>query len=403
METTPRCTLTKPEPVLPEILPFGTASLEKEWAFLCACASPMVSQELVRTLLAGALDWDVLLDLAEEHSVQGVVANQLEQAGFAGVPSHAREKLQMRMRAQHLFTLSMTAELFRILQDFSQAHIETILVKGPLISLLAYGDPAMRSYVDLDLLLRHRDIQGATQRMLAMGFDPDVPESAILAGKIPGEYLFKRPGTKRIVELHTEHTFRYYPKPMRVEELFARKRQLLLDGREVPALSLEDELVLNCIHGAKHFWERLMWVADVAALVARHPEIDWKKAQRAAADVGAERMLRVGTLLGVSLLGVELPTAIAAEIQRDRKCKSLCRQIASWLPYASYAQPALRGRAMFRMKMAGGGVTGAAYLMRLSLSPTEEDWEEGAEERRSWLWDAVRRPFRLLRKYGSGE
>ncbi len=55
------------------------------------------------------------------------------------------------------------------------------------------------------------------------------------------------------------------------------------------------------------------------------------------------------------------------------------------------------------MKMAGGGLTGAAYLMRLSLSPTEEDWEEGAEERRSWLWDAVRRPLRLLRKYGSGE
>jgi hypothetical protein len=391
------------ELLLPEIHPFGIASLEKEWAFLCACASPLANQERIRALLVGGLDWDVLLELADEHKMQGVLANRLAEADFRGVPANAREKLQSRIRAQHLFTLSMTAELFRMLQEFSKARIETILVKGPLVSLLAYGDLAVRSYVDLDVLLRHRDIQGATQRMLAMGFDAKVPESAIRAGKIPGEYLFKRPGTQRIIELHTERTLRYYPKPMRVEDLFARKRHLLLDGREVPALSLEDELVLDCIHGATHFWERLMWVADVAAVVARHPEMDWKKAGQAAADVGAERMLHVGILLGALLFGVALPAMIAEEIQQDRVSESLCRQITSWLPFAGYAPPSLRGRAMYRMKMAGGGVAGAVYLARLSLSPTEEDWEEGAEERRSWLWDAVRRPFRLLRKYGSGE
>lgn len=349
------------------------------------------------------MNWDLLLELADEHSVQGVLTSRLEEAGFAGVPAQAREKLQSRMRGQHLFTLSMTAELFRILQDFSRVKIDTILVKGPLISLLAYGDSATRSYVDLDLLLRHRDIQFATQRMLAMGFEPDVPETAIRAGKIPGEYLFKRPGTQRIVELHTERTFRYYPKPMRVEELFSRSKPVLLDGREVPALSLEDELVLDCIHGAKHFWERLMWVSDVAAVVARHPELDWKRARKAAVDVGAERMLLVGILLGVLVFGLELPPAIEQEIAKDHTSRDLCRQISKWLPNAGRTPPSLRRRAMYRMKMAGGGVTGAAYLLRLSLSPTEEDWEEGAEERRSWLWDAVRRPFRLLRKYGSDD
>jgi len=368
---------------------------------LCACASPLVNPERVRALLTQELNWDVLLELADDHRVLGVLANRLEEAGYIGMRTEVREKLQSRMRSQQIFTLSMTADLFRILQDFSQAHIETMLVKGPVTSLLAYGDPAVRSYVDLDLLLRHGEILSATQRMLALGFEADVPESAILVGKIPGEYFFYRPGTKQMVELHTEHTFRYYPKPMRIEELFSRKRMVLLDGREVPALSLEDELVLNCIHGAKHFWERLMWVSDVAALVTRHPEIDWQKAQQAAADVGGERMLRVGVLVGSLLFGTEPPLAIAEAIRRDRSSESLCHQVMGWLPFSGYAQPSLRRRAAFRMEMAGGGVTGAAYLIRLSLSPTEEDWEEGSEGRRSWLWDSVRRPFRLLRKYGS--
>ena len=373
----------------------------KEWTFLCQCASPQFSSPEIASLVQAGFDWKILLDLADSHGMQGVLAKRLEELTFVGVPASAREQLQLRMRAQHLFSLSMTAELFRILQDFSVDLIDAILVKGPLISVLAYGDPAVRSYVDLDLLVSHRDIARAVRRMLAMGFHSDIPEVAIRAGKIPGEYLFRRPGTQCIVELHTEHTFRYYPKPMPIEDMFARRRSVLVDGREMPALSLEDELILNCIHGAKHFWERLMWVSDIAAVVARHPEINWDVAERSAAQVGADRMLRVGVLLGSMLLNVSLPSAIAHKIQRDHAAPSLCRRIQTWLPFAGAAPPALPRRAMFRLQMAGGGFSGLAHLSRLSLFPTQEDWDKGAEERSSWLWDAARRPFRLFRKYGS--
>ena len=349
------------------------------------------------------MDWDVVLALAEEHGTQGVLAKRLGEAGDARVPAAAREKLQSRMRAQNLFTLSMTAELFRILADFSKANIETIPVKGPVISLLTHGDPAVRSYCDLDLVLLQRDIPQATQRMLALGFDPRVPLSVIRTGKIPGEYVFKRPGTQHIVELHTERTFRHYPRRMRVEELFARKRYVLMDGREVPTLSLEDELVLTCVHGAKDFWERLMWVSDVAAIVTKHPEMDWGKARRAAAEAGAERLLHVGILLPALLFGTNLPHDIAKDIRRDAAAEVLCGEIQEWLPYGSYRTPSLRRLALYRMKMEGGGIAGTGYVLRLSLSPAEEDWEEKAEERRSWFWDAVRRPLRLMRKYGSGE
>jgi hypothetical protein len=346
-------------------------------------------------------DWEAFLDLADSHGIQGIVAKRLEELAFVGVPGNSRQQLQIRMRAQHLFSLSMTAELFRILQEFSTDLIDAVLVKGPLVSVLAYDDSAIRSYVDLDLLLRHRDVTNAVRRMLAMGFHSDIPEVAIRAGKIPGEYLFRRPGTQRIVELHTEHTFRYYPKPMPIEDLFARRRSVLVDGREMPALSLEDELVLNCIHGAKHFWERLMWVSDIAAVVARHPEINWDAAERSAAQVGAGTMLRVGLLLASIVLDVPLPGAMASKIQRDHAAHSLCRRIRNWLPFAGAAPPALPKRAIFRLEMAGGGLAGLRYLVRLSLSPTQEDWEKGAEEHSSWLRDAARRPFRLFRKYGS--
>src|ERR1700736_1361186 len=308
------------------------ASLEKEWLFLCACASPGCSKQRIRELLQVDLRWEYLLELAEEHSVVGVMAARLREADYAEVPASAREALQSRIRAQHLFALSMAADLFHILQEFSAAGIETLLVKGPLISLLGYGDAAIRNYVDLDLLVRHKDILAATQRMEKLGFESDVPLSTLQADKIPGEYLFKWPGTRRIIELHTERTFRYYPLPMRVEDLFARQRRVALDGREVPGLSLEDEFVLNCIHGAKHFWERLMWVADIAAVVARHAEMDWPKAQQAARDVGAERMLHLGLQLAENLLQVRVPAAMRNVVKEDKAVNRLAEQAIRWLP-----------------------------------------------------------------------
>lgn len=380
--------------------PFAGKAFEREWKFLCACAAPAALTADHLRALGASLDWDLAMELAATHRVLGVLAARLKETSYPSVPAEAREKLQARVRSQHLFTLSMTAELFRILGEFERAGIESLLVKGPVVSLLAYGDPAVRSYVDLDLIVRHASILPATQIICGSGFESDVPEQAISAGKIPGEYLFTRPDTEQMVELHTEKTFRYYPRAMRIEDLFSRRRRVPLEGREVSALSLEDEFVLNCIHGAKHFWERLMWPADVAAMVVRHPEISWEHALQAARDVGAERMLRVALLLGEHLLGVPVPPAMAASTHADGTAKELVQQIEGWLPHAGHTPPTLPRRAMFRLKMGGGGLRGITYLLRLSFSPTEEDWGEGEQERSSRVWEAIKRPFRLIRKYG---
>jgi hypothetical protein len=54
------------------------------------------------------------------------------------------------------------------------------------------------------------------------------------------------------------------------------------------------------------------------------------------------------------------------------------------------------------MRMRGGFLAGPAYLIRLSLSPTEEDWQESGRLSQNRLLDVLRRPFRLARKHGRG-
>src|SRR6266404_1072186 len=379
--------------------PAGVASIRNEWPALLECASPAHDRQRFTGLLRSA-DWARLLVLAEAHGVAGHLTACVRSLDEDVVPPEIRQTLVDRRRAQIFFTLKLTAELFRILDRFTSEGIGALVVKGPVLAVQAYGDSAVRSYGDLDLLVRQRDVRRATELLSAAGFSPAVPLSAIDAGKIPGQYLFSKPDSKLIVELHNDLTLRYFPRRLPIEEFFARQIRVHLDAREAPALSVEDELVLICIHGAKHFWERLMWIADVAALVSRQTGIDWQRVADSARAVEAERMLHTGLRLASDLLEARLPDKVQATVEADRVAARLAEQSGKWLPAAGYAPPGLFERAAFRLRMHGGLLSAPAYLLRLSLSPTEEDWNDTGQAKGHWLPDAVRRPFRLARKYG---
>jgi Uncharacterised nucleotidyltransferase len=236
--------------------------------------------------------------------------------------------------------------------------------------------------------------------MMASCYHPGVTLGAIDAGKIPGQYLFSKPDSKLLVELHNDRTLRYFPRPLPIEDYFARQMSVRIDSREVPAPSLEDELVLVCIHGAKHFWEKLAWVADVARLVSRQKNIDWERAAASARAVDAEHLLHTGLRLAAEVLRTELPPLIADGAQQDAVAAKLAARVLRWLPAAGYAPPGLFERAAFRLHMRGDYFAAPAYLLRLSFSPTEEDWQAGGQLSPNRFLEALRRPFRLARKYG---
>jgi putative nucleotidyltransferase-like protein len=369
-----------------------------EWLVLLECAAPQGNVDHLADLLQDSLDWFVLLQDAETHGVMPLLAERVMNLEGALVPPGIRDRLRESRRAYTVCSLQMTTELFRLLERLAEAGIETLVTKGPALSVRCYGDPGMRQYSDLDLVIRQTQIRRATQAMLDFDYDPRVPLTAIDAKKIPGEYAFRKSGTQLLLEFHTEHTFRYHPRPLQIEKIFQRRAAVAVDARDVPALSLEDELVLICVHGAKHFWRRLMWIADVAALIARQSP-DWDRALAVAREVGAERILRLGLHLAADVLGTELPEQVEADMRSDRTVAKLGEQIESRLASSEPHTIGILRRAAFRTKMRGGLFPGAAYLLRLSLSPTEEDWTPGKEGNRSALVESISRPFRLARKH----
>src|SRR5712675_1153995 len=371
---------------------------QAEWLALLQYTSPRPDLDRVADVVRGPFSWPAFLRGAEEHRVVPVVAARARDLDQALIPPKVHDKLRELRRSQTLFALQLTAELFRVLAHFANAGIQVLITKGPALAVRCYDGPGMRQYGDLDLVVREADIRRATQAMLDLAYEPRIPLTAIDAKKTVGEYAFRKPGTDLLVEFHTERTFRYHPRPLQIEKLFERSAYVVIDGRDVPVLSLEDELVLICVHGAKHFWERLMWIADVAALITRQP-LDWDRALAVAIEVGAQRILRLGLRLAADLLGAELPAHLKAAVQSDRTVAKLAAQIESRLAHRELHEIGIFQRAAFRVRMRGGFLSGLAYLLRLSLTPTEEDWTSGKEGERRPFVDAISRPLRLARKH----
>jgi Uncharacterised nucleotidyltransferase len=384
---------------LPQSAAINLDTGSAEWRVLIECAAANRWPSRLSALLREQLDWARLQGLADMHGMLPVLIARIPVSETKAPPEIALS-LREQHRAQAALALALMAELFSLQDTFAQSGVHFLVTKGPVLSQRCYGDPGMRQYGDLDLIVFEKDLSRITELMIASGYEPRVPLKAIEAAKIPGEYVFRRPDTNLLVEFHTERTFRYHPRRLRLENLFARSVSVEMDGHAVPALCVEDELVLICIHSAKHFWERLMWVADVAALISREPGVNWGRALECAREVGGERMLRLGLRLASQMLEISLPVDIERNVCADRTALRVARQIAGRMPGADAEGLGLFQRALFRIRMRGDLLRGAAYLTRLALSPTEQDWAMGKEENRSWLRDALGRPLRLARKYG---
>ena len=99
-----------------------------------------------------------------------------------------------------------------------------------------------------------------------------------------------------------------------------------IDGQMVRGLVPEDLLIILCVHGYKHAWERLKWVADVAE-VLRAQELNWKRVFSTATKWKGRRMVLLGLALANRFMEVPLPINILNMIAADHDVTMLARRM----------------------------------------------------------------------------
>src|SRR5580704_6090890 len=300
----------------------NSACPEKQLLAYCSrTVLDAASTQRIHKILETKLDWDYILDEAEENSVTPLLGRQLQAHRTDAVPAAAWERLKHACRANTIRCLFLAAELTKILDLFASHGIQAIPYKGPVLAVQVYGDLTLRQFEDLDIILRQSDLPKAHEVMLGMVYRPRfdwILSSGAASSLVPGEYNYRDEKRRVMVELHTELTLRHFPRVPNLAEFSQRLVSVKLNERAVQTFAIEDALPILCIHGAKDFWERFSWIADISELLQRYPNLDWDATIQHAEAMDAERMLHTALLLATGLLDVAVPDKVRRRIQADR-------------------------------------------------------------------------------------
>lgn len=349
---------------------------ENELLLLCARrGGGTAAASRLRALAGGEVEWDYLHRLARRHAVLPLLYRGLEECAPGATPPETREKLREKFRANATRNTLLAGELARVSRLFGAAGVQLLAYKGPALAVQAYGDLALRRFIDLDVLVRRRDVTRAGEQLLALGYSKPVgltPAQESFLLRRQHNLAFTRDAGKLTVELHWDVAPEPFASVQLGEGAWERASAVTLFGAEVKCLSPEDLLLALSVHGTKHLWGRLAWVCDVAALLDSRPELDWDFVLGRARDSRVERMLRLSLRLSHALFGARLPDNVLAET-RDPTVSALASEVAAALFDGAEYQPAGFARNVsFNIRARVRLGEKASYLRHI-FTPTDGD------------------------------
>jgi len=378
--------------------------MRPELELVVCSARPKSSEndDRIRALLSEGLDWNEVLACAHQHKLGPLMRERFQTLDASWLPQDQKESLDALARDLAKNNLAFMGEMLSLCGTFEAAGIPAIPFKGPVLGWLAYRNFAHRTCVDLDFVVPQRYIPEAVSALRAKGYSPQfnlIEAQAGQHGPAPGQYAFAASWDRRFVEFHTERTLRYFSRPLNLAEMNSRTIPLEIGGQKLRTFSVEDLLVMLCVHGAKHFWERLSWIVDIANLITVR-EVDWPLLLEIAAKMESTRSLLLGLYLAHDLVGAAPPQSVLNRVRNDPQVQRLGGKILK--QYAGISDPSagVWPRAVFRIQSSDGFWQGLRKLFRLGMSPTESDRETvRLPSFLSPLYSFVR-PLRLLGKYG---
>jgi hypothetical protein len=375
--------------------------LENE--LLLCCARTEASREIaarIRALAASDVDWNYLALLAKRHSIVPLLYRQLEHHASDLVPREFLANLKFQYQENNARNIILADELCRLIALFNKAGIEAIPYKGPALAQFAYGNLALRRFVDLDVIVKKADVLRARDLLLAEGYVPGksltLSQQELLL-RTQHNLQFARDNRRLLLELHWEVAPHLFASSVQENELWQNLTTVEINGTALKTLSVDDLLFSLCVHGSRHLWERLGWICDVAELIARH-ELNWPALLQRAAKTDSERMFLLGLHLAQKLLGTSLPATVQQRCDSDPRLDSLAAKVIDHLFSGPTHVPATSTE-IFKYNIGvRKSITARARYFVYMLRPTDSDFSSRSLPPGFGFAYYLMRPFRLLFK-----
>lgn len=244
------------------------------------------------------IDWQLFLEYVRHHRLQPWLYSKLRSLQASRVPAHVLHALKQDYVKNTIRMLQLAGEMSRVCEELAARSIRVLVLKGPILGTLLYGDMSLRTSKDLDILVPQQDLERAERALHELGFS--------LYYEIPRifndwrwkahhvTYVNRETGMQ--VELHWKMNQDCGKEPD-FEELWSRRR---IFADRIAYLSEQDMFLQLIQHGARHGWFRLRWLLDIERMLhslARQDELLLFVAQHQSRHLVGQAMLLITYLL----------------------------------------------------------------------------------------------------------
>jgi Uncharacterised nucleotidyltransferase len=376
-----------------------TAAPEFEILCLAVRANPDLSE--IANAVKSGVDWVVLFNLAAAHAVRPQLFHALRALNWISVPVEMKQSLLDFWKVHKARSLLAVSELIRLSHELSQRTIRFATFKGPSLAAGLYGDPSLREYEDIDLIVDERRLVETESVLNTLGYRAVDGGSAFRYAFLSyqRQFAFVREMPSFAIDLHWDFVGSHVPFPIRPKEIWSNLEEVDIGGWGVPTLGKSDLALLLAGHGTKEGWRRLSWVGDLAMFIEKYPDLDWGHLLTRAQQRGCGQSLLLGARLVYELLGAAAKIDFH-NVAKDRK--QLAFKAKTVLHRIRNEIPASVDRDLLDFELCTNGFQKARALGELLFARTTGDYAAMPLPRPFWRVYHVTRPFRLASKTITG-
>jgi hypothetical protein len=288
---------------------------------LCKCLSIDIDETTIARLKQLSIsDWQTILQHSDRHGITPLLYQRLQ---TSGIGSRIPTDILLELRKRYLYNagknMRLYHELSKVLTVLQKEDVPVIILKGAHLAEIVYGNIALRSMSDVDLLVKRQDFARSQQ-------------SLIRAGYFPRDRRFISDIQWSIENLLPDLT-------RDIKKIWERAQPAVIAEVKVLVLSSEDLILHLCLHIAFHHLFQaasLKYLCDIQEAIRYYSaQIQWEQVWNRAREWGICNAVYLTLLLARDIIGARVPDDFIEELRSNR----FDPQLKTWAMQKIFHEP----------------------------------------------------------------
>jgi Uncharacterised nucleotidyltransferase len=371
--------------------------VDLEFKLMRACISlDQRRDKRIYEILDITINWSRFYILSTQHGIFPICCKQLLSLKDAHLPPEAILKWEEAFETNTQNNLRLSWKLIHCLELLSKNGIESIVLKGPVFAIQIYRDITLRQFSDLDILIHQTDFSKVYEILLQSGYIPSIKldnNQRNFLIRSDNHFSFYR--QEDILEVHWDIGPKENVHPLAPEQLWIEVNYVHLYEKDIWTLSPENTILFICLHGAKHGWNQLKWIVDLAYLYQSISDDTLLEILARVKLNGFYRQVCLGLLLAENLVDARLPSKVHVIIESDPHAKFLASRVMANIINDTFTTSPISNY-WFYLQTRERWQDRLHYIIDILFVPKTPDWLAISLPDKLYFLYYLIRPFRLL-------